>query len=270
LSASRDQGAETAAPGTELPEAYVERHGEDGERGEIVLNRPQRRNALSGPLVEGARAGLAELIADDTVKVILLRGAGGSLCAGMDMKVQREDPRPAWLEGFGDRWAELHGELYDCPKPIVGAHEGFAVGGGAALAFACDVLITGEGSMLQLIEVSIGMPAPVNLAWIDIKFGGAIAAELTLSADRYSGRELVDRGLAARVVPDDDVLGEARAYADRLAAHPQRGLVAAKRTMRMLNGIDDFGARVEPPPSAAASAPLAQGEYRLLLRLSRQ
>ena len=225
----------------ERGDTYLERHG---SRGEIVFNRPARRNALSGPLVEIAHRGIEEFVADDSIDVILLRGEGGTFCAGADIKAQREDPPPAWLQGFGDHWAELHGALYDCPKPIVGAVEGFAVGGGAALAFACDVMFVGEGTVLQLIEVSIGMPAPVNLAWLDLKFRG-LALELTLSADHYSGTELVERGLAKRVVADDEVLTEARAYADHLGAHPRRGLVAAKATMRALDGIENFGDRVK-------------------------
>jgi enoyl-CoA hydratase/carnithine racemase len=231
---------------TERGDAYLERHG---SRGESVFNRPHRRNALSGPLVEITHRGIEQFVADDAIDVILLRGERGTFCASADIKAQREDPRPEWLEGFGDRWAELHGALYDCPKPIIGAVEGFAVGGGAALAFACDVMIVGEGTVLQLIEVSIGMPAPVNLAWLDLKFRG-LASELTLSADRYSGAELVERGLAKRVVADDAVLTEARAYADHLGAHPRRGLVAAKATMRALDGIENFGDRVKMAQAA--------------------
>ncbi|HJM75265.1 MAG TPA: enoyl-CoA hydratase/isomerase family protein [Dehalococcoidia bacterium] len=230
----------------ERGDTYLERHG---SRGEIVFNRPHRRNALSGPLVEIAHRGIDEFVADDAIDVILLRGEGATFCAGADIKAQRENPRPAWMEGFGDRWAELHGALYDCPKPIIGAVEGFAVGGGAALALACDVMFVGVSTQLQLIEVSIGMPAPVNLAWLDIKYRG-IAPELVLSADRYSGPELVERGLAARVVADDAVLGEARAYADHLGAHPRRGLVAAKATMRALDGIENFGDRVKMAQAA--------------------
>ena len=235
-------------------EAYTERHG---TRGEIVLNRPARRNALSAALVEGARSGLAEFIADDGIEVILIRGADDTFCAGMDMKAQRERPQPAWLRGFGDQWAALHGEIYDCPKPIVGALQGFAVGGGAALAFACDVLIAGESAQLQLIEVSIGMPAPVNLAWLDLKFGRAVALELALSSDRYGARELLARGLVARVEPDDRVLEEARAYADHLAAHPQAGLRAVKTTLWRLDAIEDFGERVR-----TAQAAWTEGEGR--------
>ena len=111
--------------------------------------------------------------------------------------------------------------------------------------------------MLQLIEVSIGMPAPVNLVWLDLKFRG-LAAELVLSADRYSGRDLVERGIAARVVPEGEVLSAARDYADRLAAHPGRSLVAAKQTMRALDGIEHFGDRVK---AAQATWREASGQY---------
>ncbi|MHB8576308.1 MAG: enoyl-CoA hydratase/isomerase family protein, partial [Dehalococcoidia bacterium] len=80
----------------------------DGARGELVLNRPERRNALIGPMVTELRAGLAALVADTEVKAILIRGAGGSFCAGLDLDAFGASPPPAWRANFSEAWASLH------------------------------------------------------------------------------------------------------------------------------------------------------------------
>ena len=119
-----------------------------GARGELVLNRPQRRNALIRPLVEELHAGLDELVADEAVNAILIRGEGGTLCAGLDLKARKEEPE--LLANFGPTWASYHAAVYDCPKPIIGALEGAAIAGGSGLALSCDFLIATEGEMKKV------------------------------------------------------------------------------------------------------------------------
>jgi enoyl-CoA hydratase/carnithine racemase len=219
------------------PLALVER---DGSRGELVLNRPERRNALIGPLVEALRAGLAELIADEGVHVILIRGAGGAFCAGLDLDAFAEDPPPAWRAGFSALWADLHAGLYACPKPVVGALEGPAIAAGSALALACDMLVAGDTCRFQVAEARFGMAAPVNVVWLMAKFGAARALELAVGAQPFAGPALVQRGLAVMSVPDADVLAAARAYAGRLAENKPLGMAAIKGQIRRLSGISDF------------------------------
>ena len=120
----------------------------EGARGELVLNRPQRRNALIRPLVEELHAGLDELVADDAVNAILIRGEGGTLCAGLDLKARKDEPE--LMAGFGPTWAAYHAAVYDCPKPIIGALEGAAIAGGSGLALSCDFLIATEGEMKKV------------------------------------------------------------------------------------------------------------------------
>jgi enoyl-CoA hydratase len=211
-----------------------------GARAELVLNRPARRNALTGPLVEELRAGLASLVADDAVRVILIRGAGGTFCAGLDLDEMRADPPPNWRAGFPDLWADFHADLYACPKPTIGALERAAIAGGTALALACDVLIAGEGARFQVAEVKFGMAAPVNVVWLHQKFGAARTLELAMGGQPYTGVELADRGIALRAVPDADVLVETRAHADVLAANQPLAMATVKETMRRLS---------ETPPS---------------------
>jgi enoyl-CoA hydratase/carnithine racemase len=210
----------------------VERHG---RRGELVLHRPERKNAVTGPLVEALLAGVEELQRDDRIGAILLRGAGDGFCAGLDTKELALDPPPPWREGFAERWVALHAALFECPKPLIGALQGFAIAAGSSLALACDLLVAGEGAFLQVSEARLDLAAPINVAWLQLKIGAAAAYELALLAERHDGADLVRRGLAVRVVPDARVLDEARDVADRVAELSPRSHAATKRVIAALS-----------------------------------
>ncbi len=225
--------------------------------GELVLSRVHRRNALTGPMAAGLRAGLAALLAGGA-RTILLRGDGGAFCSGLDVDAFSVKPPPAWLTTWPGDWAAFHRELYQCPAVIVGALERFAINGGASLALACDLLVVGEGAYLMVGEAAIGMQAPMNVAWLRLRTSEAIAAQLCLGAGRVTGAELHRLGLAHKVAPDAEVNAEARALAARLAGFPGSGLAAIKATLRrpVPAGGDIFDAMVggpaSPPPSRIA------------------
>lgn len=199
---------------------------------EVMLNRPERKNAITGPLGLALAQHLAELNERDDVNVILLRGAGGAFCSGLDLKAFNEQPSPAWLPDFQTIWRGAHRSLFNCNKPIVGALERYAINGGAALAIACDLLVVGEGSFLQVGEAQIGMAAPYNLAWLSLRHSEAVMAELALIGDRQAGPHLLEMGLAHQCVADDQVLAASQALCQRLAQFPNSGLAQIKKGMR--------------------------------------
>ncbi len=123
--------------------AAVEAIAHDGWA-ELVLNRPERRNAIDGDLAMALAGELRALDTDDAVRAILLRGADGAFCSGLDTKAFNADPPPEWLPKFNVIWRAVHTALYDCGKPIVGAFERYGINGGAALALAADLLIAGQ------------------------------------------------------------------------------------------------------------------------------
>lgn len=97
---------------------------------ELILNRPERKNAITGPFVAELSAALTDLAASDDVRVILLRGAGGGFSSGLDLKEFNADPRPASLATFQGQWRSLHEQLFAFDKPIVCALEGYAINSG--------------------------------------------------------------------------------------------------------------------------------------------
>jgi len=213
---------------SESPGARAELH--DGW-GELVLSRPQRRNALIGPMVSDLREGLAALLAGGSL-VVLLRGDGGAFCSGLDLDAFGAQPPPAWRTTFADDWAAFHRELYRCPAVLVGALERFAINGGASLALACDLLVAGEGAYLMVGEAAIGMHAPMNIAWLRLRTSEAVAAQICLGAARTPAAELQRLGLVHKVVADAEVAAEARALAARLAGYPGGALATIKAAIR--------------------------------------
>lgn len=223
------------------PLVIVER---DGPRGELILNRPEKRNALIGPLVQELKAGLESLVADESCHVIVIRGSGNAFCAGLDLGEFAADPAPPWRANFQKDWASYHIAAFNCEKPIVGALQRFAIAGGSGLAMSCDFLIAGDGAFLHVSEVERGMMAPMNVAWLTIRFGAARAMELTLGAERTYGPDLVRMGLAVKSVPDDQVLEATRTFADKLASHNPASMAKAKKAIRHTSGFTDFAAVV--------------------------
>ena len=217
--------------------AAVEVVGRDGWA-ELVLNRPERRNAIDGELGVGLAERVAELSADPAVRCILLRGAGGAFCSGLDLKAFNADPAPEWLPRFGTIWRGAHKALFECPKPIVAAFERYGINGGAALALAADLLVAGEGAFLQVGEVRQGMAAPYNMAWLRLRHGEALAAKLTLTGRRFHGPELERLGVAHACVPDGDVVAETERLVEELASYPDGALTRIKGTLRAYNDLD--------------------------------
>lgn len=214
--------------------------GTEGAVRTITLSRPERKNALTGPLVVAMRSALDNAIADESVNSILIRGAGGALCSGLDLKEFGADPQPEWVPGFGEQWAGFHLAKYECPKPTVCALERFAINAGSALALSTDFIVVGEGAFLHVGEVLMGRAAPMNLAWLQLKGGRRLITELAILGRRMDARWLERNGIVHAVVPDAEVGEAAQSLAKELAALPSETTALMKREIRR------FEAGVEP------------------------
>ena len=206
-----------------------------GHVAEVILNRPERKNAITGPVAQGLQDAVEVCGADPEVRVILLRGASGVFCSGLDLKEFNADPRPDWLPGFQAAWRGVHERIYATDKAVVCALEGYAINAGSALALSADFIVAGEGAFLQVGEVRQGRPAPMNLAWLSMRHGDALARRMMLLGHRIVGDELLRLGIAHDVVEDDLVLTTARALAEELAELPPAGISATKRILRRMD-----------------------------------
>ncbi|HJL89877.1 MAG TPA: enoyl-CoA hydratase/isomerase family protein [Acidimicrobiales bacterium] len=207
----------------------------------IVLNRPERRNAITGPLVEGLVSAFTSVGERDDVGVVLFHGAEGAFCSGLDLKEFNADPHPPWLSTFGESNTRAHRALFDCPVPVVVALERYAINGGAAYALGGDLIVAGSNAFLQVGEVRLGMPAPNNLAWLLARHPPAVAEQLVLSGRQFHGPDLHRLGVAFDVVDDDDVLAVAEALAGEVAGFPTDAARRMKAAIRGLSPSADVG-----------------------------
>jgi enoyl-CoA hydratase/carnithine racemase len=199
---------------------------------EIILNRPHRRNALTGPMVEELITAFENINANSDVNVVVLRGAENAFCSGLDLKEFGAEPAPSWKSEFPDKWRHLHCLIFDSSKILVGAIEGSAINAGSALALACDISIVGNSSKLQVGEIQRGMAAPMNIAWLRLRHSEALAARLTLLGDPVIGPDIVALGIAHNCVDDDQVVDHAHEIAARIGSFNIDGVKQMKRSLR--------------------------------------
>ena len=199
---------------------------------EITLNDPRTKNAITGPMAEQLSAAIRSADAAADIRVILLRGAEGSFCSGLNLNEFNAQPQPKWLPSFQLDWRAVHTSIYDSVTPSVIALEKYAINAGAALALAGDLLIAGDDSFLQVGEVRQGMAAPYNIAWLRLKHPESVMSQLTITGRRFTGSELHRLGLAYEAPPTENVIASARALADQLARFPDHALARIKSLMR--------------------------------------
>lgn len=219
--------------------------------GELVLNRPDRRNALAPESAKALREGLADLLAGGA-RVVLLRGEGGTFCSGLDIDLFQGGAGAAWAAD----WTGFHRDLHACPAVVICALERYAINAGAALALGADLMVAGEGAVLTVGEAAIGMHAPMNLAWLRLKAPESVAAQLALGAGRMAGPDLHRLGLAWALVPDEAVQDHARSAAIRMAGWPAGTLAGIKAALRrpLPQGGDIFDA-VQATSGQGGAAP---------------
>lgn len=193
-----------------------------------TLDRPQRRNALCTELVAQLAATLRELDRDAAIHCTVLHGSPPGFCAGSDLKelATMTLPQMGEHEGVTGAFARSIAQL---DKPVIAMVEGFALGGGFALATACDLVVTTPECRWHLPEVQIGWIPPWGLEPVASRVGPVAARRLTWGAEPIDGVEAHRVGIADYLAPAADILRDTMALAGRLAALPQPAVTATKR-----------------------------------------
>jgi len=202
----------------------------DGVR-TITLNRADKLNALNFALTAGLVAALKAADADDSVRAVIVTGAGRGFCAGADTRefaVLTPDNQDL-VERRAALTTELQGLVKQMGKPVIAAVNGYAMGGGAGLAISCDLVLAGESARFGYPEVKHGIVAAIVMAGLVEHVGRKAAFELVATARTVDANEARALGLVNRVLPDAQLLDEARALALSLAAHPVNAMQATKR-----------------------------------------
>jgi enoyl-CoA hydratase/carnithine racemase len=199
----------------------------------LVLNRPEKRNALSGELIQQLGAAIEEAAADDDVRVVVLRGEGAMFSSGMDVNDLRdlsEDPAP--LRAYRRPIMSWWNLLEEMPKPTICQIHGAALGGAFELALACDFRTMAEDAVAGVMEVRIGLlPDVGGCSRLPAVVGLGNAKELIMTGKVIDGREAHRIGFANRIAPAGALDETTEAFATELLACAPRAIGLAKRVI---------------------------------------
>ncbi len=199
----------------------------------LTLNRPDRLNALSAPIMDGLHEALPRLAADPQVAVIVLTGAGRGFCAGGDVKSMAQGRKDFAMDdavkGLRAKM-EISRLLHEIPKPTIAMVNGPAAGAGLALALACDLRIAAESARFITAFAKVGFSGDFGGSYfLSQLIGTGRARELYYTGAAVDARQALALGIANQVVPDADLAQTTMALAKRLAAGPSIALGLMKK-----------------------------------------
>jgi methylglutaconyl-CoA hydratase len=205
----------------------------------LTLNDPQRRNPLSPALVQGLLAALDTAAQDPAIRAVVLTGAGPAFSAGADLEFLKQVTAAGAEANYAHsrELMRLFHRIYTFPKPTIAAINGPAVAGGAGLATACDLVVMSEQAQIGYTEVKIGFVAALVGVILVRAVGEKHARELLLTGKLVSALEAYRMGLVNRVVPAEQVLEEALALAQEVAANAPTSLALTKELLNALPGM---------------------------------
>jgi len=199
----------------------------------LTLNRPERLNALSTPIMEGLLAALPRLAQDPAVGVVVLTGAGRAFCSGGDVKsmaegsVERSAPEAVTrLRGR----MEVSRLLHEMPKPTIAMVNGPAAGAGLALALACDLRVAAQSARFITAFAKVGFSGDFGGSYFLAKLvGTGKARELYYTAEPIDAAQALALGIANQLVPDSELHDATMALARKLAKGPRIALALMKQ-----------------------------------------
>lgn len=210
----------------------------------LTLNRPEARNALDLAMRDEIETTLRELTADESVRVLVVTGAGGHFCAGGDVKSMQAKRHTA-AEGRArvESMNRVILELVNFRAPTLAQVDGFAVGAGCNLALACDLIVASDRARFGQVFSKIGLVPDGGGSYLLPRLVGlAKAKELVFTAEIIDAAEALRIGLINRVVPAGELAQAVRELAGRIAAGPPITLALAKRLLNRSAHLDLAGA----------------------------
>jgi 2-(1,2-epoxy-1,2-dihydrophenyl)acetyl-CoA isomerase len=208
---------------------------QDGGVGRLTLNRPETLNAWTDQFGRELVELLSSEASDDSVRAVLITGAGRGFSSGADLKAgfePAEDGMPNILKELDEVYHPAITAIRHLPKPVVAAVNGAAVGIGCSLALACDLVMAAESAFFGLAFVNIGlMPDGGSTALVPPAVGKARAFQMALLGERVPAPKALEWGLINWVYPDERLIDEANTLAERLAAGPTRSYASSKHAL---------------------------------------
>lgn len=205
---------------------------QSGDIGEMILARPERRNAMNPALVDAAFSAMAEIDRSASVRALILSGEGPGFCAGSDLRAlaQMTGEQQTAFEHESGRLAR---RIADMQMPVIAKVRGFAIGGGLTLAAACDIVVTHEESRWSLPEVPIGLFPAWGLGYVEARLGTPTARRLCFGIDSFTGAEAFRIGMADHLVDEKDLDEFTENCAQNLSKLPAEQVKVTKTYFRI-------------------------------------
>jgi len=216
------------------------------------MNDPGKMNALSLELGMPMVEGLARILADEAVKVIVLRGEGGNFCSGADLDLLGDNLDPNFLNQSMRTMGEVIHQLYHGPKPVIAEVDGYAVGGGLGLALASDITYATERALFSMGFIRIAATPDMGTSYfLAERVGLTMAKKIALTGDVIDAEEALRIGLVAKIVDHDAISEEVMELARLIARRNPQALAMTKQMINRaphlhLRDVLDVEANVQP------------------------
>lgn len=212
----------------------VVRHGEGGFVAELVLDRPEAMNAVSTGMARALGAATAQVSSDLTVRAVVITSSHErAFCVGADLK-ERNTVTDAELRAQRPVTRAAYASVFAMPVPAIAAVDGYALGGGLEIALGCDLIVAGEGAVVGLPEVAVGViPGGGGTQLLTRRVGWSRAASLIFTARRLSAHEARELAVVDEVVAAGSARTRALEIAATIAANSPIGVRNAKKAMRL-------------------------------------
>lgn len=212
----------------------------------ITLNRPEKRNALNDELIAALKAALHEADADESLRAVVIRGAGKDFCSGADLSALQKIATASDEENVEDArsLAELFLLIREVKIPVIAAVHGRALAGGCGLALGCDLVVASESARFGFPEVKIGFVPAMVAAILRRNLGEKKSFELLTQGFEFTAAEALALGLINRVAPDEELTAAVMEIAN---VYTKVSGSAVAMTKRLLYDIDadDFASAIE-------------------------
>lgn len=216
----------------------------------ITFNRSEKLNAINENVLDELEDILRDLGKDSTTRIAILSGVGRAFSAGADLdmlsSMSNKEGKEEFLwrekRRFGKKGSRVMKELENLEQITIAAINGYAIGGGFAVALACDFRIASEDASMWIPEVDLGVP----MTWGTIPrlvslMGPSMAMEFTLICDRVSAKEALEMGLVNKIVPRGEALKAAKEFAEKILSKPPIAVLLTKSTVKAISssGLGD-------------------------------
>jgi methylglutaconyl-CoA hydratase len=210
------------------------------QTGTLVLNRPEKRNALSRDLIAAIDQGLDDMHSQRRVRAVVVSGAGTAFCAGMDLAEmlatsKESDALARWHED-ASIYRDLLEKMLRFPKPLIAAVQGPALAGGLGLVVACDIVLAAPEATFGLPEPKRGLVAGVVAPLLAFRVGGGRAAHAMLTAAVFDANEAYRIGLAHEIVKADQLWARGQQLSEQCAKCAPEAILMSKRMINEVIG----------------------------------